>query len=389
RYHPQIVLKSLFYEAALRLLGGSGFLAFITPVTWLTIPSAKSLRRFVLEGYALFEICWMSEQAFESASVNTVISIIGKTVPSTTRVKIFNLLTEFPTHPAIRRECPQKQFVNAGHYISIFSYSEENSILEKIGRVSRPLGESARPCSGYNPYEVGAGKAPGGGPHTEKTVRDKPYHSTIKRGNHWKPEIIGRDLRRYYVRVSGDRWVKYGPWLAAPRDPENFKGTRILVQEITGGKEMRLVAAYCEDELYHSRDVIPIKLEKSNPNPFYLLAVVNSRLLSWYHQKLNPKAQKGLFPKVLVSDLKNLPIFPAGEDQQHPIAKLAREVVDAKRQDPNADTKPLEREIDRRVYALYDLTLDEIRIVEESAFDTPHRSQRRPKARRSTSGSCR
>jgi adenine-specific DNA-methyltransferase len=354
----------MFYEAALRLLRRSGILAFIAPVTWLTIPSAKSMRRFVLQNYAIAEICWLSEEAFKSASVNTIISLIANNPPSEARIKIFDLLSEFPHEPRTRRDIPQKQFVDEGHYIRIFSGPEDNAILEKIRRVSKPLSEFARPCSGYNPYEVGAGQAPGGGPHTKETVREKPYHSISKRGSQWKPEIIGRDLQRYYVHVSGERWVKYGPWLSAPRDPENFQGKRLLVQEITGGTDMRLVAAFYEGELYHSRDVIPIKLEKPKPDPFYLLAILNSWLISWYHQQCNPKAQKGLFPKVLVSDLKKLPIFPASDDQQTAIAILVDHILAAKQKNPAADTSKLEREIDQAVYALYGLTPEEIKIVE-------------------------
>ncbi|MBM4164756.1 MAG: hypothetical protein FJ222_10015 [Lentisphaerae bacterium] len=205
----------LFYEAALRLLGKAGVLAFIAPVTWLTIPSAKSLRRYILERYSLSAICWLSEQAFDSARVNTLISLITNSTASITSVKIYDLLAEFPNMPKKHRDIPQNQFVDAGHYISIFSGVEDNSILEKVRRVSKPLKDFARPCSGYNPYEVGAGEAPDGGPHTEDTVRERPYHSRSKCGSQWKPEITGRDLRRYCVRVTGDRWVKYGPWLSA------------------------------------------------------------------------------------------------------------------------------------------------------------------------------
>ena len=40
--------------------------------------------------------------------------------------------------------------------------------------------------------------------------------------------------------------------------------------------------------------------------------------------------------------------------------------LQARRHKPEADTAALEREIDQRVYALYGLTADEIRLVEES-----------------------
>jgi len=48
--------------------------------------------------------------------------------------------------------------------------------------------------------------------------------------------------------------------------------------------------------------------------------------------------------------------------------KLVGHVVDkiniAKKRNPMVDTNILEREIDKHVYALYDLTPDEIKIVE-------------------------
>jgi len=42
-------------------------------------------------------------------------------------------------------------------------------------------------------------------------------------------------------------------------------------------------------------------------------------------------------------------------------------ILPAKRRDAGADTSAWEREIDELVYALYDLTPEEIKLVEESA----------------------
>ena len=59
--------------------------------------------------------------------------------------------------------------------------------------------------------------------------------------------------------------------------------------------------------------------------------------------------------------------------QVHPLKSLrhaddgaGRHILKAKRANAAADTSALEREIDERVYRLYDLTPDEIRIVEET-----------------------
>ncbi len=353
----------LFYEAGLKLLNRGGILSYIAPVTWLTIPSAQALREFVLRGYALNEIAWLSEEVFQNASVNTLISFISRATPNDCRVRIYEALNTFPQQPNTERNITQARFANDHYYISIFSGEDDALIVKKIRRLSRQLAEYARPCSGYNPYEVGSGIAPGGGPHTRQTVQDKPYHSTTKRGAAWKPEIGGKDLSRYHFQARKDRWVRYGPWLSAPRDPSNFTGPRILVREITGGGDMRIIATFCDRELHHSRDVIPIKLENQDPDGFFLLGVANSWLISWFHQKTSPKAQKRLFPKILVSDLKKLPIPDATSEDKTHIAGIVSRIIDVKKTDPAADTSALEAAIDEKVYELFDMTPDEIRVV--------------------------
>lgn len=61
-----------------------------------------------------------------------------------------------------------------------------------------------------------------------------------------------------------------------------------------------------------------------------------------------------------------IPIPAATPKQQAPIVKLVDRILAAKRADPQADVSRWEREIDRLVYQLYDLTDEEIAIVEGS-----------------------
>ncbi len=49
------------------------------------------------------------------------------------------------------------------------------------------------------------------------------------------------------------------------------------------------------------------------------------------------------------------------------LVKLVDQILDGKKSSPTADTSALEREIDSRVYRLYGLTKEEIKIVEEGA----------------------
>ncbi|HHT9152708.1 MAG TPA: Eco57I restriction-modification methylase domain-containing protein, partial [Candidatus Hypogeohydataceae bacterium YC40] len=370
----------LFYEKSLGLIKKNGMHGFIVPVTWLTIPSARSLRKLILNDYWIKEICYLPELVFANAKVNTLISIIQNWKYNNVLVKIYDSLGF--QEPA-KEECIYKQseFIKADYFIGIFEKKLDRQILKKISILSRPLKEIARPCSGYNPYEVGKGQAPKGGLQTAETVKTKPYHAENKLSDEWKPEVVGRDLGRYSLNITGKRWIKYGPWLAAPRDPKNFLGKRILVQEITGGKDRRIVASYCDQELYHSRDVIPIKLESELSNPLYLLGIINSWLITWYHYKRNPKAKKELFPKVLVSDLEKLPIRTSNFDDPKEKAMHDRlvslvdhmlEVNKKKHALPaTSEREAVEREIavtdehiDDLVYELYGITEEERKIIE-------------------------
>jgi hypothetical protein len=321
------------------------------------------------------EIDWLPELVFSNAQVNTLISIIQNAPSKHIRINIHNSLG-FKDSPSKTASVSQSQFISSNYSITIFESNKDTIILQKITSRSLPLSQFATPCSGYNPYEVGKGLTPEGKVHTKATVLERPYHSTKKIDSKWKLEIGGKNLRRYYLHPSIDRWVKYGSWLAAARNPENFLGSRILVQEITGGLEKRIVATYCDDELYYSRDVIPIK-PIYDIAPLYLLGIINSWLITWYHQKRNPKSQKGLFPKVLVSDLKNLPIVFDHHAQEKLVAlvekmlTLHQQLAAAKTpQDSTLLQRQIDatdKQIDQLVYQLYGLNDEEIALVENAA----------------------
>ena len=370
----------LFYELSLSLLNDNGLHGFIVPVTWISIPSALSLRKFILENYNIRQLSWFNYFVFKNAKVNTLISIIQKSRKTSTTVKIFNSPNLFK--PSEERNYSQDRFITFDYSINIFEDENDIKILEKIIKNSIQLKDIAKPCSGYNPYEKGKGKAPNGGPQTKQTVEDKPYHSNKKLNDEWKLEIIGRDLSRYGLEINENRWVKYGPWLAAPRNPENFNGIRLLVQEITGGIDKRIVATYYDEELYYSRDIIPIKVD-SKEKAFLILAILNSNLITWYHHKRNPKSQKALFPKILVSDLKKIPLSNSinwnnlNNGIENDIInsvekilclnkKLSRYKTPKEEKLLKIQINKIDNDINTKIYELYNLKDYEIDIIEKS-----------------------
>jgi hypothetical protein len=62
--------------------------------------------------------------------------------------------------------------------------------------------------------------------------------------------------------------------------------------------------------------------------------------------------------------IEQLPIKIIPEKQQRPFIIVVDQILATKKQDSNADTRALEKEIDKLVYELYGLTEEEIAIVE-------------------------
>jgi adenine-specific DNA-methyltransferase len=65
-------------------------------------------------------------------------------------------------------------------------------------------------------------------------------------------------------------------------------------------------------------------------------------------------------------NINNMYIKNASKSEQVLISNYVSDMLTAKKQDPNADTSTLEKEIDQLVYRLYGLTEEEIKIVEQN-----------------------
>jgi hypothetical protein len=97
----------------------------------------------------------------------------------------------------------------------------------------------------------------------------------------------------------------------------------------------------------------------------YLCAILNSTLTRWFLQQMAPTSGMGTFrwKKVYVETIL-IPQLSAAK--QSPFVRLVDEILEAKAADPNADTEPLEWQLDSMVYRLYGLTEEEDTTVERN-----------------------
>ena len=96
-----------------------------------------------------------------------------------------------------------------------------------------------------------------------------------------------------------------------------------------------------------------------NFNTLFVLGVLNSNLTNWYFMQF---LSEGLhfYP----DDAKQLPICITEHEQQQPIITLVNQVIEAKKDNPKADTTDLENQIDILVYKLYKLTYEEAKVID-------------------------
>ena len=95
----------------------------------------------------------------------------------------------------------------------------------------------------------------------------------------------------------------------------------------------------------------------------YVVAILNSSVSWWFLCQICTDLQNG-YLQAFQENLFQIPVPYANLAQQSAIIKLVNQIFDAK----YADVTAAENEIDEIVYSLYDLTPEEIEIVEEAAI---------------------
>ncbi|MEQ1734354.1 MAG: TaqI-like C-terminal specificity domain-containing protein, partial [Bacteroidia bacterium] len=93
-----------------------------------------------------------------------------------------------------------------------------------------------------------------------------------------------------------------------------------------------------------------------------LLALLNSKVLEFVYQ--NVFAEKQQFPRILIENIKSLCVPQVNKTTTKKIETFVDKILALKATNPKADTTKLEQQIDAMVYNLYELTPNEIAIVE-------------------------
>jgi hypothetical protein len=162
-------------------------------------------------------------------------------------------------------------------------------------------------------------------------------------------------LQRY--NITDCKYIDYNKRGINYKELCNYED-RIIIRQLN--QDNLICASYYEGLLLCSQSYYNLKCNNS-PNPYfdniYLLGLLNSQLLSYYFIK-SFGSYKKLFKRILIKNIKELPIkIPRSKSEQE-VAKEIKSRVNLLLKRPNFDSiqcKEIQAQIDSSIYKLYNL----------------------------------
>ena len=368
----------LFIERGLELLKSDGLLGYIIPNYWLSTSNDKNLRDFIFKQNDVYDLINVYN-IFKDAIVDTLIL----TVAAKKRKDPKMLVAAIDRRIKVLEEKYLKIADRDWFFEKTIAVNELNEDLEVSFKETFELSAN-RTISNYliskfgaKLYEVGKGIPP----QTRRHSQEKVYESEKKKDNNYKKLLRGKHIKHFQVEWSKD-WVRYGENLAAPRNPQIYKGERILLKRIIS--KPLIDASLMKDNYICLTDVITLLPKTGEVDCRYFLGIINSKVCSSYIRTRNVNLDRDVFPKINANTLDTFPVpdpnsIPKSEyenivtlvDQIQAKMPQASKFHDAGNhrayQGISNEIDYLEDRLNHSVYKLYSLSPQEIKFIEKVA----------------------
>lgn len=133
---------------------------------------------------------------------------------------------------------------------------------------------------------------------------------------------------------------------------------RIVMQGMTGANDkIRLVMTIVPKGIYlgHSCKYI---LLPPNIDIHFALGFYNSKLANWFFKCFSTNSNVNGY------EIESIPFPAVYNNEQEQIANIVKNIISVKKLDCNADTSTMEYQIDKLIYEIFNLSKDDIAIVE-------------------------
>ncbi|EDO9422930.1 class I SAM-dependent DNA methyltransferase [Campylobacter coli] len=412
-------IYTYFYELGFNVLKENGILSFITSNKYTRAGYGEALREFLLKNVKVLEYTDLNGiKVFDSATVDTSILCFEKSKSKDNKFKYLALSNEILKTCAydIGLYKDYAEFSQNSLSKESFTFSDENTsaLKAKIERIGTPLKEwqglniYRGILTGYNEAFIITTEK-----RNEILANCKDEAEKERTAKLIRKMLRGRDIKRYSYEWAG-LWVIFIPWhfpnVEKPKTMlENEQDLKeqypSLYKHLLSHKErlskrnkeetgiryewyclQRWGANYYQEfekeKLGWQRitqepsfilerecillDSMAFMVANSKNELKYLLGFLNSSLIFYYFKNIGHLySDKGF----LLSNqyVEKFPIPKINSKNQKiadELINLVDEILKAKEQDKNANTQELENKINSLTYKLYNLTEEEIKIIE-------------------------
>ena len=348
----QVDLYIAFMEKGVKLLSHQGIISYITPNPWLKNVAQSKIRLFMLDDIRLSIIVPKIANAFENASVDTAVFVGCKNSNNKQLNVVYVEDGQYKTKHKISLDAFKN---NDGYILDVENTEDVRCIINKVQKDSCCIETLFDITRGINPYDALTGQS-------QDIIKSRAYHSDSQKDDSFVPELKGRHVGTYYYKWDGVHWISYGKWLAAPRDTKYFEGKRIIFREILSN---RLVCTIISEPFKIDRSLYIAKPKNESDFSCELIQGLLASKLFIFYVKHKFNEFDDLFPKIRVAEFRILPIPTKIKGMfDNDIITLVKSILSAKRTNPSADISAEEQKIDCLVYHLYNLTYDEVKIVD-------------------------
>jgi hypothetical protein len=406
----------LFYERGLKLLQPNGTLAYITSNKWMRAGYGEKLREFFLK-YNPLLLVDLGPNVFEEATVDTNILVVAKSA-NENKLKGYSLTEEGLDNleDLVKKNAMKLDKPGTGPWF--IGSDAVQQLKQKIEQIGKPL-KNWDIHINYG-IKTGLNKAfiIDTATKTKILVDCKDEDERKRTEEIIKPILRGRDIGKYFYKWA-ELWVIFIPWHFPLQKNKNIQGSSKEAEK-EFQKQFPAVYGrllqYKDALLKRNKDEIGIRYEwyamqrcantyyadfekekivwqeivrepsfaydkdktyceattfiMTGKNLKYLLSVLNSTPGSLFFKKFFAGGGLGSEGyRYKKSFLENLPI-PSITSQKQPLVSQIESLVDQillkKQSTDDSNTSRLEQQIDQLVYQLYDLTPDEIALVESS-----------------------
>ena len=320
----KINLYNLFFENSLKLIKRNGFLSFITPNTYLSGTDTKNLREILLNETSIYEIIEYTEKQKVFDKVTQAVATIFLT-----NQKLSNHQIKLTTSKQGEQICLQDDLRKRNLLLAI------SPLILKIEQQKARL----KDC-----FDIFQG---------EVNLTTKKQFFSLEKGENrllmWRGDNVGK----YYPQSQPKEWCDKK---ATTRN--DFEKERIVMQEVSNQSLEFRTKAFISDKGFicgHSTNYL---VSKNNENLLFYLGLINSRIFNFYVNYFS------FTNHITVSGLEKVPIPTINSTNQSlvdEIINLVDKILDFKKADKNITE--LESKIDNLVYKLYNLSDDEIKLI--------------------------